>query len=301
MSNPDRVSPTLSLAALFVRVTFLILGALSLTVPAATADVVKLRHGGVVEGTIEERGDRLLVKTRFGSVEVARRDVVSIERKPTIVERYHEKKAKHPPADADAHVALAMWCREHGYEEGARIELRSALEETPEHAVARLALGWERRGDQWISPEDLAKERQRERALERGATERERQALRHIRKEQQRLERQFRALAYGSRAACDRAYRELVDEAQERHAPQLAARAAEVRDTFEAYWRRVRAHNVAVRADVRLTKSTVHRPIPTRTTGLGNGSPVSIQLPQATVTSVRTTLWVPAGRGLTTD
>ncbi len=309
VSNPAalRSAPTRSVLSIcstnnaFHRLALLALGAVALLPSPASADVVKLRHGGVVEGTIEERGDRLLVTTRFGSVEVARQDVVSIERKPTVVERYREKKAEQPPADADAHVALAMWCREHDYEEGARVELRAALERDPGHVVARLALGWERRRGQWISPEDLAAERRLERSAERSATERERLAVQHARREQQRLERQFRALAYGNRAACDRAYDELVREAKERDTPALAMRATEVRDTFESYWRRVRAHNVAVRADVRLTKSTVTRPIPSRTTGLGTGSPISIQLPQATVTSVRTTLWVPAGRGLTTD
>jgi hypothetical protein len=85
-----------------------------------SADVLHLRNGHEIEGTVIEKGDEVEVKVRFGSVTVRRREVDSIERSATPLELYAQKCARTNLSDPDAVAGLIRWCEEQGLEEQAR-------------------------------------------------------------------------------------------------------------------------------------------------------------------------------------
>ena len=272
--------------------------------PRATADVLRLKHGGVIEGTIEERGDTLHVVTRFGSVDVKRSEVASIERRPTPAQLYAKRAAEldadpELAADPDARLALALFARQQRYEPGAREQLKAVLAIDPEHETARLALGHEKRDGQWVSAEVIQRERAAVIRANREQDRKTRAARAEARRTERKLEGWFRDLAVGSRKKCDAAYESLVRWSEEHDQPALAKQARHARDTYEAHWRRMRARNRAM-LEVDATVSQVRRPVRSIGTPLGGGSgSVGVALPEARVTSVRTTVWIPAGRGLT--
>ena len=83
--------------------------------------------------------------------------------------------------------------------------------------------------------------------------------------------------------------RELGDPALEKYA-------GDVKAYFDRYWQVMRERNNAI-TEVRATMSTLKRPIPTFTTSLGAGStPVTLQLPELSIISVKTTVPIPLGR-----
>lgn len=58
---------------------------------------------------------------------------------------------------AEGHLAVAKWCLASKLGDQARAHLSRVLDFSPDHAAARKALGFERVGDKWLSPEELEK------------------------------------------------------------------------------------------------------------------------------------------------
>jgi hypothetical protein len=80
----------------------------------------------------------------------------------------------------------------------------------------------------------------------------------------------------------------------------LGSFATEVAQYMNSYWKSYREALVLV--EVRATMATLKRPIPTLTTSLGAfTTPVTIQLPEVSVVSVKTTALVPADIELDED
>jgi hypothetical protein len=281
-----------------------ILSVLLLAVSAGTAvaDVVHLKNGGRVEGTVTDLGDALLVKSRFGSVTIDKSEVLAIEAKPTLAELYEARREKTDLEDPDALVELGKWCRENGWEQQAKKEFEAALEIEPDHRGARYALGhmfyegaWrtereimEMRGlvlyeGQWVTPEEVA-------ALK--ALEAERMRVRAL---ERKLNRLFRRLAGESAKGRERAHDDLVTLARELGNEELEKFAGDAKAYYDQAWDII--HSQKVILEIRAQMSNLKRPIPTFQTSLGAGStPVSIQLPELSVASVGTTVVVPAGR-----
>ena len=81
-------------------------------------------------------------------------------------------------------------------------------------------------------------------------------------------------------------------------------RLRKVAEHYNARWRAIREQGRRATAltEIRATHAQLQRPIPTLTTSLGaNSTPVTIQLPELKIASVKTTVHVPLGIELDED
>jgi HEAT repeats len=129
----------------------------------AGADVVRLKSGGEIQGVVresEEAGaDAVTVETLSGGVIVVpRADVEFITTRPRLVEEY-ELKAKTVPSTVEAQWELAEWCRERDLEEQRREHLLKVVELQPDHRQARAALGHIEYEGEWMTREEMMRER----------------------------------------------------------------------------------------------------------------------------------------------
>lgn len=144
------------------------------------ADRVVLKGGSEITGVVmtEERDDAnqlvsiTIALRQGGLITLKGADVLSIDRdQKTPWQEYDERSGK-AGNDADARLALAVWCRERGLGEEAAAELMKVLDLRPddEGALDLLAkLGWVREraaeGEwRWVTPEELQKRRAEARA-----------------------------------------------------------------------------------------------------------------------------------------
>jgi len=285
---------------------------LFLLTPPVFADVVHLANGGKIEGKVTDLGDRLKIEHRYGSLTVPKTSVTKIEKKTSLKEEYEAKLAKIDAKDADARVALGRWLRDKGWGSQALKEYGKALEIDPDHRGAHTALGhvfyegkWRTESEimalrgfvrvdgEWVSGEEAAR---RKAIAERKRLQKERRKAR--RDFQRMLQHRLRDIAYGSKKKCEAAHEQLVTIARERRIDGLEKFAGDVKAYFDRYWTLVRKNQTAL-TEVRATMTRLKRPIPTFTTSLGAGTtPVTLQLPELAVVSVKTTVIIPAGRGL---
>ena len=113
---------------------------------------------------------------------------------------------------------------------------------------------------------------------------------------QRKLRKLVQLIAYGTGKQSVKAHDELVTIARENGDPAMEKFAGDVKAYFDRYWQVVREKATAL-TEVRATMSRLKRPIPTFTTSLGAGStPVTLQLPELSIISVKTTVPIPAGR-----
>ena len=117
---------------------------------SAIADVIHLKSGGRIEGTITQQdSDSLTVRTLVGTVTVPRDTVERIEEKPSVLDEYVRRKEKAPDTP-EAQVALAEWCEEHEITSAWRVHMKRAIELDTNCAAARKALGYVRVGGLWV-------------------------------------------------------------------------------------------------------------------------------------------------------
>ncbi len=115
--------------------------ALSLATRAA-ADTYTMKNGEKIEGELlEERGERLRIRTIIGIVDVDKSDIASVKKKKTPWKLYEEK-SRACADTAQAHWELARWCEKRGLGAERRAELELVIELDPNHAKARAALGY---------------------------------------------------------------------------------------------------------------------------------------------------------------
>lgn len=149
------------MSRLIVRVS---LAALPLLPAAAAADVVKLKAGGELRGTVIEpteggESEVVTVETLSGGVvAVSRGDVEFVTRRPRVLEEY-EVKAKTTADSAEAQWEFAEWCRENDLDEQRRDHLGKVVEREPDHAAARKALGQTNHDGEWLTREEIMEKR----------------------------------------------------------------------------------------------------------------------------------------------
>jgi len=126
--------------------------ALCLCAALCAADVVVLKDGRRIEGTVvREDEQKVVVRTGLGELEFERARVQQILRGKTAREEFAEREAAARTAD-DFH-ALGQWAEGKQLPSLARKAWRRALELDPDHAAARAALGFVRHEGEWLTPE----------------------------------------------------------------------------------------------------------------------------------------------------
>ena len=130
----------------------------ALVLPHAQAEVLLLKSGGRVEGELlnpsRATGEHYRLRTAPGvTVSLAPDQVTRVIVKSDVQKQY-EQLLPRVPHDADGHWKMAQWCREAGLMEERKVHLAEVLKHDPEHADARLALGYSKFGDVWMTAEE---------------------------------------------------------------------------------------------------------------------------------------------------
>src|SRR5262245_7641077 len=125
--------------------------ALALAATPTRADVVVLKDGRRIEGTIVRDDQKVVVKTGLGELEFDRSAVKEILRGKTPREEFAEREAA--ARTADEFSALGDWAKEHDLASLARKAWKRAIELDPDHAAARASLGFVRYGSEWLTVE----------------------------------------------------------------------------------------------------------------------------------------------------
>ncbi|MBX3439560.1 MAG: HEAT repeat domain-containing protein [Planctomycetaceae bacterium] len=126
----------------------------------ALADVVRLKNGGEVRGTVEtavagQAATDLTVTTLTGArVTLRRDDVQFVTRRSLKIEEY-ETRAREMTPTVDAHWELAEWCRENRLPRQREEQLQRILELETDHEAARRGLGYTRHGEQWMTRHEV--------------------------------------------------------------------------------------------------------------------------------------------------
>jgi hypothetical protein len=266
----------------------------------ALADEILLESGGKLVGKARRVGDEVVVTMPSGEARLKASEVRSITPGRTVFDDHADRVAALDAKDAAAHVALGDWCREKGLGADARKHWRDALALDADQADARARLGFVRYEDKWLTPDEYRKARGFVKVGEEWVPEDEARRRDAARLEKAAFDRHVKRIRSGMMklASMKRKTRalgklELQRYAEELGDTRLAAFASDAAAYSNAYWTEVKKALVLV--EVRATQATLKRPIPTLTTSLGaNTTPVTIQLPELSVVSVKTTALVPA-------
>ncbi len=133
------------------RVTLLLI---LLLVTAASADTVRLRTGGTIEGIARDTGETIVVETQYGTMEVGKELVSSVEWKRTPITEHKERASLLPGTDWEGWLALGRWADGQGLEALAKEDYERVIEIDPENPSARAALGHEKVGGRWMTRDE---------------------------------------------------------------------------------------------------------------------------------------------------
>jgi len=226
--------------------------------------------------------------------------VKSITPGPTVWDDYAERAKKCDAKDAKAQLELGDWCRDQSLAAEAAKHWRQAIAIDPDQAEARKRLGFIRYDERWLTLDEYRKARgfvkvgdewiPEEESRRRDAARRDRDALAKHAKTIRDAIVKMQSMKRKTRLAGKLALQEYAESIGDLA---LGSFASQVADYYNAQWKAIRESLVVV--EVRATSATLKRPIPTLTTSLGAfTTPVTIQLPELSVVSVKTTALVPA-------
>lgn len=135
------------------------------TVTGASADVVVLKSGGQVRGTLQSAQDApvVIVETLLGgTVSIEQSSIQYVEERTPLVEEY-ETRARDVAHEVEAHWELAEWCKANGLKEQRTEQLTLLLDVDQDHVAARRLLGhilylgeWVTR-DEWMTARGFVK------------------------------------------------------------------------------------------------------------------------------------------------
>jgi hypothetical protein len=124
---------------------------LALAAPTSSADVVVLKDGRRIEGTLVRDDDKVVVRTGLGELEFPRSAVKEIVRGKTPREEFAAREAA--ARTADDFAALGDWARERDLSSLAKKAWKRAVELDGDHAAARASLGFVKHGGEWLTLE----------------------------------------------------------------------------------------------------------------------------------------------------
>lgn len=267
---------------------------------AASADEILLENGGKLVGRATRLGDDVVVKTPTGEFRVPASQVRSITPGRTVWDDYDEKLKTANAKDAKAQLELGDWCKGKGLTPESRKHWKKAIEIDPDQADARARLGFIRYEDRWLTSDEYYKARGFVRRGGQWIPEDEARRLDADKMQKAAFEKHVKTirtsltkLSSMKRKTRAEGKLELQKYAESIGDTRLGSFASEVAQYMNSYWKSYREALVLV--EVRATQATLKRPIPTFTTSLGAfTTPVTIQLPEVSVVSVKTTALVPA-------
>jgi hypothetical protein len=265
------------------------------------ADEILLTNGNKLEGKARRENGKVVIDTGTGEVTLPAEDVRQITAGPTRLDLYRERIAKLDAKDAAAHIAVADWCREKKLPDLEKQHLRAVLSIDADHEAARtrlgfirydgkwlteteyrLARGFVKVGDEWLTPDEIEA-----RKSAAAAAKAQKEHVKVISGALAKLSSPLRDTRKQGRIA-------LLTYAEKISDTRLAEFTLQVASYYNEAWRAVKAEYALAKTDVRATVSTLKRPIPTLTTSLGaNSTPVTVQLPELSIMSIRTTALVP--------
>lgn len=132
--------------------------ALATLAGACPADEVLLANGAriVAEVAPADAGSRgvAALATPYGRLVIDRSEVVATKAESP-AETEYRRRAPTVSDTVEAQFALASWCRDNGVAEGMRRHLRRVLELAPDHAEARMLLGYQQVDGRWMTRDDV--------------------------------------------------------------------------------------------------------------------------------------------------
>lgn len=125
----------------------------------ASADLIRLKNGGDLRGTIDRRSgptsDEVTIESLSGAVIVVGREHVQfVTRRPMIVEEY-ETLARKTAETVEGHWDMAEWCRENALKSQRDTHLARVVELDPEHEAAHKALGHILHDGEWTTRDEM--------------------------------------------------------------------------------------------------------------------------------------------------
>jgi len=130
------------------------LGLLLLSTTPAFADVVHLRDGRSLEGSVIRAGDTLIVRRKLGSSHVHLSDVLRIEETTDRWDELERLRGQLANGTADERYRFGAWCRDHDFKEEGQRAFLSVLRLDLDHAGARAALGYVLHEGRWLTRAD---------------------------------------------------------------------------------------------------------------------------------------------------
>lgn len=118
------------------------------------ADVVQLRNGSTLEGSVREDGSRVWVDVGSGEIALDRSDVRSISRPDPAAQEFDRRLGALRPDDIEGRYQLALWARQNGLRSRSERLARSVLERDPNHEGARSALGYVSYKGAWLTADE---------------------------------------------------------------------------------------------------------------------------------------------------
>jgi len=115
------------------------------------ADRVHLDDGAVLEGNAEVGETQVVVHLPGGNITLPREAVVHVEPTETAITRFEQRYAALGEQDVAGRLRLADFCRDHGLTQREQQMLREILERAPNHAIARMRLGYVKVTEGWIT------------------------------------------------------------------------------------------------------------------------------------------------------
>jgi hypothetical protein len=136
------------------QVTFVLMILVCLA-PVALADIIELKGGGTVEGEIlSESAESVLIKTRYGKMDIPRARIAKITRSKSVRQEYEDRLLALKADDAEGHFQLALWAKSQGLRKESSALVEKAAEIDPMHAGANEALGRVLFEGRYVTPEE---------------------------------------------------------------------------------------------------------------------------------------------------
>ncbi len=139
------------------------LAVLLLGIPGACrADLVFLTNGGVLEGKVHRKKGKVYIVMAGGTVTIPEDKIEYIEKKDTILDEYENRLAaidEKAEGAAQAFADLGKWCANNRLKAQASTQLKKALALDSNNETARLALGYERYQEKWMTSDEVQRAR----------------------------------------------------------------------------------------------------------------------------------------------